>query len=165
MNLFAKYVYALLTAFAAVHSGYYFPKMPANMAVHFGASGSPDGWSSRTEFFLIAGAMLLVNIAVFAVLPWVVQAYRIKKINVPHKGHWLSAGNIEVFYEFFRTRMAWFGIANILFGVSVMQMVYSANLSTGAVLDSRMFTAVLVAYFVFVIIWLFTLFRKLQHVK
>jgi uncharacterized membrane protein len=163
MNPLPKYLYAALAAVAAAHSAYYYSQMPDRMAVHFGALGSSDGWSSKGEFFLIAGLMLGLNILVFALLPWVTQGFRVKKLSVPRSEHWLAAGNIDEFYEYFREKMAWFGIANTVFGSVVMQMVFSANQRPGTELDGGLFTAFLVAYFVFVIIWLLTFFRKLQR--
>jgi uncharacterized membrane protein len=162
MNSLSKFLYALLTAAALAHSAYYYPLMPARMAVHFGVSGSPDGWSTRTEFFVIAAAMLVVNVAVFAALPWTTQRFRLKKLSLPRSKHWLAEGNIDGFYEYFRGKMAWFGIANVAFGSLVLQLVYSANLSPGAILNGSLFTALLVAYFVFVIIWLFTFFSRMR---
>jgi len=131
------------------------------MAVHFGAAGAPDGWSPKPMFFGLSALFLVLNLLIFLLMPAVLSKYRVRKINTPRPGYWLSDENIGRFYELFSTRMALFGAANVVLGMAVMQLVFAANLSPSKTLNNGAFLLCLSAYFVFVIIWLFTLFRRL----
>ena len=156
------YSYILSIAAAVGHAAYHLGRMPEPMAVHFGPEGAADGWSSKTEYISIAAVVLVMNLLIFGAGPWVVKFGKIRKLALPNRSHWLSGEHIGEFYVYFREKMAWFGIGNIVFGVVVNQMVFSANSLPVPMLDSRLFLVFLTGYFVFVIIWLFTLFRKLQ---
>ncbi|MCO6509517.1 MAG: DUF1648 domain-containing protein [Aridibacter famidurans] len=158
-----KYAYAITAAAAVIHLVWKFMLMPDVMAVHFGSSGVPDGYSSRGTFFAIAFGMIALNVGAFAIGPWLAQRKRVRRLKLPNSGHWLSPENIDGFYAYFRMKMAWFGIVNLLFGAFVCQLVFVANSSSGAGLDSTAFSLALTAYFLFVIIWLFTFFRKLSR--
>ena len=105
--------------------------------------------------------ILALDFLIFLAMPAILSRYRIRKVNVPRASYWLSAENIGAFYELFRARMALFGSANVILGMGVSQMVFAANLKPSRELDNGAFLLLLVAYFVFVIIWFFTLFRKL----
>lgn len=157
------FLYVLAAALAILHGAFYFARMPEVMAVHFGASGVPDGFSSRDTFFAIAFGMTALNVIVFGLAPWIVQKKRIRKLNLPGRGRWLLPENIDEFYFFFREKMAWFGIVNLIFGGAVSHLVFLANSAPDPTLDGSAFFVLLTAYFVFVIIWLFTFFRKLSE--
>lgn len=148
-------IIAFVTVLAVSHSVFYYPILPDPMASHFDGAGSPNGWSSKTGFFAVAVSVLALNLFVFLVIPIVTSRrtsgiFRLKR----PKG---SEGTR--FRRFFRTRLLWFGIINLVFGIAVMHMVFAANLRSGRQLDSRLFIAVLVAYFVLLIVWLFLFFR------
>ncbi|HUF02660.1 MAG TPA: DUF1648 domain-containing protein [Aridibacter sp.] len=155
-------LYALSAALAVLHGVYFYPVMPDVMAVHFGSAGVPDGFSSQETFFAVAFGMIALNVTVFGFGPWIVQRKRIRRLSLPNSGRWLAPGNIDEFYFFFREKMAWFGIVNLVFGSIVSQLVFNANSVPEPRLDGFSFFVLLTAYFVFVIIWLFAFFRKLS---
>ncbi|REJ79201.1 MAG: DUF1648 domain-containing protein [Acidobacteria bacterium] len=161
MRTITTYLYVFVAVAAAAHLVLYLPQMPLVMAVHFGPSGSPDGWSSRETFFAISAAIMALNIIVFAFAPWVFQRRRFERINVPNRDYWLSAEHADEFYFLFREKMAWFGIANLIFASVVTHLVFIANSVPEPRLDESLFLALLIGYFVFVISWLFLFFRKI----
>ena len=161
MNRLTELALLFLNALAAAHSAFYYRLMPDRMAVHFGLAGAPDGWSSRSQFFGLSALFLVLNLLIFLVMPAVLTRYRVVKINVPRASYWLSEENIERFYVLFCSRMGLFGAANVVLGITVLQLVFAANLRPSKTLDNGTFLVSLIAYFVFVIIWLFTLFRRL----
>lgn len=162
MKPFTFYLYAIAAALAVLHGAFYISRMPDVMAVHFGTSGVPDGFSSRGAFFAIAFGMTALNVIVFGLAPWIVQKKRIRKLSLPGRSRWLSPDNIDQFYFYLREKMAWFGIVNLVFGGVVSQLVFNANSAPNQRLDGSAFFVLLTAYFVFVIIWLYTFFRKLS---
>ncbi len=162
MRLATFYVYVFAVGASISHGVYYFAQMPQTMAVHFGAEGIPNGWSTKVAYFAVAGMMLVLNLLVFAAGPKAIRQRRFRKLSVPNREYWLSPGHIDEFYLYFRERMAWFGIVNIAFGSAVNQLVFSANSNPAPKLDGNLFVVFLIAYFAFVIIWLVTLFLKLK---
>lgn len=161
MRRLAQSVLIFLSVLAAAHSAVYYRWMPDPMAVHFGAAGVPNGWSSKTGYFGLSALILVMDLLIFLVIPALLSRYRVEKVNVPRASYWLAPENLDAFYEFFRARMALFGAANVILGMCVSHLVFRANLDPAGTLDNRIFVLLLSAYFVFVIIWLFTLFRKL----
>lgn len=161
MRPLTLYAYVFTAAAAISQSAFYYPRMPYVMAVHFGTFGVPDGFSSRSSFFGITFSMIALNIVVFAIAPRLIERKRDRRLKIPNRNYWLSAENIDEFYSFFRGRMAWFGIANLIFLGLVSQLVFLANLAPEPRLDGNAFAALLAAYFLFVIIWLFTFFGKI----
>ena len=160
MNKLPLNIYFILLGFTLMHSAYYYPQLPDWLASHFEGSGKADNWSSKQGFFIVSGVILIFNIGIFVVLPWAMQRFGIVKVNVPNKAYWLDPERIDEFYVYFRNKMCWFGIVNLLFGLGVMHLVFIANLGD-QILDNRAFLSFLGGYFVFVILWLVSFFWKL----
>lgn len=165
MKALTFYLFVLAATVAVLHCVVFYPSMPELMAVHFGSGGVPDGYSSRETFFAVAFGMIVLNVVVFGIGPFAVQKKRIRRLSLPNSGRWLSPERIDEFYFFFREKMGWFGIVSLVFGAAVSQLVFYANLAPEPRLNGAAFFVLLTAYFVFVIIWLFTFFRKLSREK
>ncbi|MGE5531760.1 MAG: DUF1648 domain-containing protein [Bacteroidota bacterium] len=80
-------------------------RLPERVPTHFGMSGAPDAWGSRTSLllFVIAPLTIHVGLTVLSRLPWV--------YNYPVK---VSEENVERLYtlgrrfmEWLRTEMVW----------------------------------------------------------
>lgn len=66
------------------------PELPAEVAIHFGLSGEPDGYGSRG---ILVGAMLgtgVLMLGLFAGLARWLPRMPDSLINLPHKGYWLA---------------------------------------------------------------------------
>ncbi len=59
----------VVLAAAAGFSIWAYPQLPAQVATHFDLDGDPNGWSSRLVASILAPALGLVLVSVFAVLP------------------------------------------------------------------------------------------------
>jgi uncharacterized membrane protein len=154
------YLYIFLMGIALAQAVYYFPMMPDPLASHFGMGGTADTWSPKSVFFLFEAIMFLLMVGVFIVMPWAFQKFKVRKINLPNREYWLAPERIETVYEYFRESFAWFGVVNLVFLTGIMQLVFQANLTPNPVLDNRTFMIFLIGYFVFVIIWVITFYRK-----
>lgn len=164
MRTFVKFLYVFITAFAVSHAVYYYPQMPGRMAVNFGAGGAPNAWSSREGFFIVAGAILVVNLLVFAVFPRFMRRRKAAEIGSKVRGRRGALFRTDQYYDLVRDRLPLMGIANIVFGVVIMHLVYVANSSGGGNLRNDAFIAALMSYFTYLAFWLFTFFRKFQNV-
>lgn len=145
-----------------VHSAIYYPRLPKIMASHFGAAGVPNGWSSKPAYFLLEFVILLILFAAFIGLPRALRSLRPDRIAIPNRQYWLAPSRREASFDFFQTRLCWLASVNILFLIVVNHLVFKANEMPGGVLDSRLFIAALVLYFLFVIIWLLMFFLRFR---
>jgi uncharacterized membrane protein len=66
--------------------------LPDRLAVHFGADGTPNGWQSKDEFYLIMAAVVLgLNAFVAFAVPWLTAKLGERWINVLWKRYWFSS--------------------------------------------------------------------------
>ncbi len=85
-----KLIWILSLALLAIQAFYYYSQLPEEIASHFDSSGQPDGFSGKTEFYI------LWIIILFSVNIWVSLTNLIVKqippeyINIPNKKYWLE---------------------------------------------------------------------------
>ena len=135
-------------------------QLPDRVATHFGTSGSPDGWSSRTGAVLGLGAIALVLAVVLGGLAfWVTRGMPLTLVNMPGKQRWVEAGQEARF----RTMMAedlWFMdlVTMVLMGV-VQVLVVRANRQQPPALDGWAVAAIVVYLAVLVAqtVWMVTI--------
>ena len=154
------FVALLLLAFFQIV--YYYPQMPEVMASHFDGAGVPNAWANKDGFFLLYAAILLMLVFVFLHLPKWSEKRANFGMKLPNRNYWLAPERIEQTQQFFRRQMLVLGIAHLLLAAVTIQMAIVANFDENPVLDRRIFSA-LVAYFIFLVIWLihfFLHFRK-----
>jgi uncharacterized membrane protein len=142
---------------------FYYGMMPDPMAAHFGFSGEADSWVSRDGFFIFSLAIIFGTILIFLGIPRLFRKLKIKKyLNLPNKEYWTSPERIDFFYDYFEHSFQWFGVANIVLMVCVMQLTFEANLRPEPVLDGKGFLIVFSGYMAFVIIWVILFFLKFR---
>jgi uncharacterized membrane protein len=145
-------VLLLLAAVAAIQMTHYYPLLPERLAVHFGSSGEPDGWSSKGEFMVLFGAMeaffVLFGVA-FAIL---LDRVPLALINIPHKHYWFSPEKREESLEFMKNQILWIQTATLGFFVAIAQFIFRENLGSAPPRLSGSFWYVLIA-FVAAILW------------
>ena len=123
-------VLLLLAAVAAIQMTHYYPLLPERLAVHFGASGEADGWSSKGEFVVLFGAMeaffVLFGVA-FAIM---LDRIPLALINIPHKNYWFSPERQEESRAFLRNQILWIETATLGFLVALAQLIFKENLGS-----------------------------------
>lgn len=158
------YLYVFLLGVALSQAVYYYPVMPDWMASHFAGSGKADNWMAK-EFFMTIHAIVMIGmIGIFIVMPWSFEKLRIEKMNLPNRDYWLAPERKDIVYQYLRTSLCWFGVANMILMLGAFQLVFKANLEPNPVLNNKIFLIFLGSYFVFVIIWLITFFRRFHKV-
>lgn len=142
----------LLAVVAGIQMTHYYPLLPERIAVHFGASGEADGWSSKGEFVVLFGALealfVLFGIA-FAVL---LDRTPLALINIPHKDYWFSQERQEASRAFLRNQILWIETATLGFLVALAQLIFKENLGSALPRLPGGFWYVLVA-FVAAVLW------------
>jgi len=145
-------VLLLLAAVAAIQMTHYYPLLPERLAVHFGASGEANGWSSKGEFMALFGGMeaffVLFGLAFATLLDRVPLAF----INIPHKDYWFSPERQEESRAFLRKQILWIETATLGFLVALAQLLFKENLGSALPRLSGNFWYVLVA-FVVAVLW------------
>lgn len=98
------------------------------------------------------------NVGIFTIMPSVFEKFRFVKMNLHNRDYWLAPENADEFDMIFHVKMCYFGIANLVFGIIVVHLVFLANLKPAQTLDNSTF--LLAGYFIFVIIWLTFFFKR-----
>lgn len=127
-------------------------RLPDQVAVHFAGDGSPNGWSSRSTFFLVYAIVLGVSgllwLAIFAML-----RADVGRINLPNRGYWLAPERRELTVSYLRRWFLWFGA--VLTGVLVgsFELVMRANTRPLVRLDNQVFHQLFIPFIVFCVVW------------
>jgi hypothetical protein len=148
-------VLLLLAVLAAVQMVHYHPLLPDSIAVHFGASGEPNGWSDKTEFVLVYGAteafIVIFGVAIALTLGRIPPSL----MNIPHREYWLSPERSEETVSFLADQILWIEALTLGFLVAIAQLVFKENLGEAPPRLSGEFWYVLVG-FVAAVLWLAT---------
>ena len=125
-------VLLLLAAVAAVQMIHYYPQLPDTLAVHFGASGEPDGWSGKTEFVVLYGAMEAFFVLLGFGLAWMLRKIPASYVNIPNREYWLADERRPETVEFISNHVIWIQAATLGFLIAIAQSVFLANMSDAA---------------------------------
>ena len=155
-------IFTALVLTAIVQTIYYYPKIPDVVASHFDGLGDPNGWSSKLLFFGIYAAAILLTIFIFVIVPGLVAKSSGKGLKIPNKSYWLAPERQHGTIKFYRTHFLYFGIANLLLAIFVIQLVILANFKEQPRLDRSIVWA-LILYFIFVALWLIRFYTKFRR--
>ena len=136
----------LLAAVAAAQMVHYYPLLPDSIAVHFGSSGEPNGWSDTTEFMMTYGASEL-----FIVLLGVASGLLLRKtppglVNIPNRDYWLSPERRQETVAFLSNQVVWIEAITLAFLIAIAQLVFKENLGDAPPRLSGDFWYVLAAF-------------------
>lgn len=142
-----------------------FPLLPDRVASHFGLSGMPNGWMTKSQFFTVYAVMLLPALAVEF---WV--ARRIAKtpgarINLPNKEFWLAHERREETFAYFESFFAWYGCALLLLLVYVMGLAMRANLDSSPRLPTGPTVMAITAFLAFNVGAVIAVYRRFSTTR
>lgn len=120
--LFVGLMLALFAKAVAVWS-----RLPERIAVHFDASGVPNGWSSRSGLFLSIAALMALFVAGYLAAGLVVRLPD-RLINLPRKAYWLAPERREDTLDWLASWSRWFLVVTLAFLVWTLMAVLDANL-------------------------------------
>ena len=163
MNVFRNIFVALLIV-SVIQTLVYYPQVPDIVASHFDGAGRPNGWMSKTAFFGIHLAMMLIMALSFLYLPQGLGRFSIRWWNLPNKDHWLSPERREETLLFIRTQMLLFGSATAALLIVTIQLAIEANLSPPPVLSS-VIGGLLIGYFAFTMVWLVWFYGRFARAR
>jgi uncharacterized membrane protein len=144
----------------AAQTTYYYPRLPAVVAQHFGADGRANGWASRDAFFILSWAMLLGLSAIFMLMPRTLRRIPVSMINLPHKDYWLATERKDESLSFIEEEMQWMGVLTVAFLVVVLHLAIRANLNPAHHLENVVFLALMAGFLLSTFAWMIRLFRR-----
>src|SRR5579864_538570 len=88
-------IFLVFVLVGAMQYLYYAPRLPEIVASHFGISGVANGWQTKTAFFGIEVAMILLATVISFGVPRLIEAMPVSLINLPNKEFWLGSERRE----------------------------------------------------------------------
>ncbi len=141
---------------------YYYPMLPENMAIHFGADGLPNGWKSKGSFFVFYGVLVFLLGGIFSGLSSLIPKIPTSLINVPNKEYWFAEERAESSYEILAGFFKRMTCALVLFLGLLFVDTCNTNLSTDIRIHYGTFIPLLLLFLSFVgwnIVWLLRKFN------
>ncbi|MFL6301324.1 MAG: DUF1648 domain-containing protein [Terriglobales bacterium] len=140
------YAWMVVVLLHAAQTIYYYPRLPAVVAQHFGAQGNPNGWAPREFFFGFSWVVLLGVSALLMLTPRLLGRLPVAMINLPNKAYWLAPERKQESLEFLQRGTEWIGVLTSGFLVVVMNLAIRANLAPDHRLDNSAFIPLLVTF-------------------
>src|SRR6202034_2775097 len=106
-----------------------FPLLPDRMASHFGASGIPNDWMTKSQFFAIYAVVLIPALFVEFWVGRSVSKQSGARINLPNKEYWLAPERRAATFAYFEVFFAWYGCAFLALETFAMGLAMRANLN------------------------------------
>lgn len=157
MKRHGRLVLVLVAVIAVAQVAIGYSVLPANMASHFDATGSPDAWTGRDAFVLLWLVILGSLVTMCLGVPWLVGRMPTNLINMPHRDYWLAPERRGEAMRIMASLMGWMGVGTLVLMMGMWQLTVDANLSRGNLSQSAWWW--LVGYSVFVAVWLVAMFR------
>jgi len=119
----------LLLVAAAVHALYYYPKLPAVMASHFGLGGDPDAWLAKESFFKIY-AITFGGLSLFLLaMSLGVSVMPAGLLRMPSKDYWLAPQRRGESLSYVSQSTLWISNATMMLLIATADGAFRANLA------------------------------------
>lgn len=159
---YSRGVFLIVLIAALVRFGTRYDSLPPFVASHFGASGQPNAWMSKSAFFWFMLIPVVISLFLTFVTPLFLSKLPPSMVNLPHKDYWLAPERKDETVARYSARMEWFGVALLVFFTFVFELVFDANM-TGTGLANGPFIAGMIAFFAFTIGWMIAFFRAFRR--
>jgi uncharacterized membrane protein len=155
-----KFLFVLLTVYAAVHFSSYYPQLPDVVASHFNARGIANGWQTKSAFFgMFVGVSVLAAVVGFAI-PRMISVMPVELVNLPNKHYWLAPEHLAKTMEFMKIYFAWFGCALFLIILLTFDYAIQSNLHPQNRPDPSRMWYILAGFLLFTVVWIARMFSR-----
>jgi len=140
-----------------------YPLLPDRIASHFAASGMPNGWMSKSQFFITYAVVLLPALIVEF---WVSRKISNKpdaKLRLPNKEYWLTPERRAETFAYFDSFFAWYGCAFLLVEVFAMGLAMRANFLTPPEMPTGPIVSILLGFVFFNVIAVVAMLRRFSR--
>ena len=158
-----KRIFVGLLVVAVAQVIIYYPQLPDVVASHFDGSGHPNGWMSKTAFFALDLAMILVIAASFLWVPRALGRFPVYLWSLPNRDYWFAPERRDESLRLIHSWLLVFGVATIVLMLVAFQCAIMANLQPPPTLSPVMIVS-LVGYFVFTAVWLAVFYRRFSSI-
>ena len=121
-------IFLVLCMLCLAQGVYYYPLLPEEVASHFGLSGQPDAWSTKTSFivhyFILVGFMIIIFLGIRFGMSKIPDSL----INMPNKDYWLSPERRQKTFDFMSHYFLWIASATILFLLDMFNQIFQVHL-------------------------------------
>jgi uncharacterized membrane protein len=140
-----------------------FPLLPDRLASHFGASGIPNGWMTKSQFFLTFGVVLLPALLVEFWVSHRIANQPDAKLRLPNKEYWLAPERRAETFVYFDSFFAWYGCAFLFVEVFAMGLATRANFDTPPHLPTGPIVSVLAGFLLFNAVAVIAMLRRFSR--
>ena len=139
-----------------------FGRLPQVVASHFGASGAPNGWSSRSAYAtLLVGVGAALPLAVVALVR-AVSRRGPQRLNIPWREYWSRPENGPEAVRRVRAYMWWLGCIMTASALGAHLLVVEANARVPPQLSTRGIVGLLGGLLVAIGLWMVGWYRLLR---
>ena len=156
-------VFLALCALCVIHALYYYPQLPDKVASHFGLSGQPDAWSSKTSFvtfYMVTAGVLAI---LFLGICFGILKIPLSLVNLPNKDYWLSPERKQETFDFIFHYLLWLGSGTFVLLIAIIHQSFRVHLEKAKSLEYPMLSVGI--YIVFTILWCIGLCVKFYKKK
>jgi uncharacterized membrane protein len=110
------------------HALWYYPQLPDKVASHFGASGQPNAWSTKTFFVAFYLVIIGISVLFFLGISFGISRVPVALINMPNKDYWLSGERRNKTFDFMSQYFLWFGSVTLLMWLDLLHQSFQVHL-------------------------------------
>jgi len=148
-----RLLFVLLVAGAAIYFSSYYAQLPGVLASHFNGRGIPNGWQTKSAFFVVFVGVGILSAVVGFAIPRIIAVMPPELINLPNKRYWLSPEHVSETTEFMKICFAWLGCALFLVMIFTFDYAIQSNLHPDHRPDASRMWYILAGFLVFVVAW------------
>ncbi|MBL7076616.1 MAG: DUF1648 domain-containing protein [Kiritimatiellae bacterium] len=151
-------LFLLLCVACLAHGLYYYPRLPAEVAHHFGASGQPDAWGSKEHFLVVYLVTVAVMAATFLGLGLAMPKIPNSAINLPNKEYWLAPERRRQTLDYMLPRLLWLGSLTMVLLLDIFHQSFQVHLGKATSLPHVWYS--MVAYLIATAVWCIAVYRR-----
>jgi uncharacterized membrane protein len=137
-----------------------FPRLPDRLASHFAASGIPNGWMTKSQFFTVYAALILPAAALEFWVSHRIANRSDARLNLPNKKYWLAPERRAETFAYFESFFAWYGCVFLFVVVFAMGLAMRANFDTPPQLPTGPIVSDIAGFVLFSVAAVIAMFRR-----
>ena len=137
-----------------------FPLLPDRLASHFGASGFPNGWMTKPQFFITYAIVLLPALALEFWMPRRMARTGENRPRLPNREYWLAPERRTETFAYFESFFAWYGCVFLFVEVFAMGLAMRANFDTPPQLPTGPIVFDIAGFVLFNVVAVIAMYRR-----
>lgn len=151
-------VFVLLCLACVAHVLWYYPRLPEQVAHHFGASGRPDAWGHKSQFLVVCLVTAGVMMATFLGLGLAMQKIPNSLINLPNKDYWLAPVRRQQTLDYMFPQLLWLGSLTMLLLLDMFHQSFMVHLGKATKLNH--FWITMGIYLILTTVWCIAIYKR-----